>query len=88
MRQRRRRPAKKNKDETPTRGARVRCPLCAWEPDGGKHWQCDKCFVIFDTFRTRAHCPKCPQSWKETQCIACQEMSDHELWYVDEGSPL
>lgn len=63
---------------------RVRCPACAWEPDGKKYWGCEKCHAIFDTFVTHAHCPKCPNSWTWTECISCHVRSDHEAWYVEE----
>lgn len=71
------------KTPTPPR-QRIRCPRCAWEPDGRKLWQCDACSAVFDTFETRAHCPKCEKSWRWTQCISCGAESDHAAWYVDE----
>jgi hypothetical protein len=66
------------------RRRRVRCPRCGWQPDGRPHWQCEVCDARFDTFATRARCPRCPNRWRETQCIACGEMSPHDDWYVDE----
>ncbi len=65
---------------------RIRCPICNWEPDGKPYWMCEKCFVTFDTFKTRAHCPntECGNSWDKTQCIQCHELSYHDNWYVDE----
>jgi hypothetical protein len=73
---------------------RIRCPLCGWEPDGKPYWGCEKCFASFDTFKTRAHCPNsflpstdagyCDNRWDETQCIACQRMSPHDDWYVED----
>ena len=62
---------------------RIRCPLCTWEPDGRDYWGCEMCGAIFDTFVTRAHCPECPNSWRETVCIRCHQMSSHDEWYVD-----
>jgi rubrerythrin len=77
--------------ETPTRQARgsekkpkIRCPECKWQPDGKKYWGCEKCSAVFDTFVTRAHCPRCPNSWTFTQCIRCGVKSDHEAWYAEE----
>lgn len=66
------------------RGPRIRCPRCEWEPDGNPYWQCERCLVSFDTFKTRAHCPNCPNHWYRTQCIACGAMSPHDDWYTEE----
>ena len=67
-----------------TSRARVRCPRCGWQPDGGAHWGCDACFTLFDTFRTRATCPACGKRWAETQCPSCHALSPHEDWYAPE----
>jgi hypothetical protein len=76
------------------RRVRIRCPLCGWEPDGKPYWGCEKCYAVFDTFKTRAHCPNafkapsdpgyCNNSWHETQCIGCHRMSPHDDWYAEE----
>ena len=63
---------------------KVRCPLCAWNHDGGAHWACERCFTVFDTFVTRAHCPKCPMTWRLTWCPKCHDPSPHEDWTVDD----
>jgi hypothetical protein len=60
---------------------RIRCPNCAWAPDGRAHWECEGCHTMFDTFATHARCPQCPRSWLETQCIKCGKWSQHEDWY-------
>jgi hypothetical protein len=67
------------------RGPKIRCPLCAWRPDGKPYWQCEICLTQFDTFATAAQCPSCDNRWYETQCIRCDEMSAHESWYDTEG---
>ncbi|MCC6873844.1 MAG: hypothetical protein IT378_05975 [Sandaracinaceae bacterium] len=66
------------------RRKRIRCPHCAWEPDGKPHWVCERCFAQFDTFVTRARCPSCPNSWRDTWCPRCDRPSPHEAWYADE----
>ena len=73
----------KFEEDTPTKQRRIRCPLCGWQPDGQPHWQCERCFVQFDTFKTHAHCPtpNCGNAWIYTQCIACHKLSLHEQWY-------
>ena len=60
---------------------KIRCPKCAWEPDGRPYWGCDSCHCVFDTFSTGARCPQCARSWLETQCIKCGVWSLHEDWY-------
>lgn len=71
------------KIEDNTKQRRIRCPLCGWQPDGKPYWMCEKCFAVFDTFETHAHCPtpKCGNSWTYTECIACHMLSPHEEWY-------
>jgi hypothetical protein len=63
---------------------RIRCPACAWEPDGGAYWQCH-CGHIWDTFETAAKCPACGFQHKDTQCIqsagGCSKISPHLKWY-------
>ena len=68
------------------RQPRIRCPHCGWQPDGKPYWQCERCYMVFDTFATRAHCPNraCGNSWPHTQCIRCNILSPHEQWYTDE----
>lgn len=65
---------------------RICCPLCQWEPDGKPYWGCEKCWAIFDTFKTHAHCPNkaCGNSWADTMCIACKHMSRHKDWYTEQ----
>ena|SRR5688500_9340100 len=85
-------PARKEKpEEKPVDDAgrvKIRCPLCAWKHDWKAHWGCELCGAVFDTFRTRAHCPDptCGNSWKLTWCPKCHRPSPHEDWYVHENS--
>jgi hypothetical protein len=68
--------------------ARIRCPRCGWRHDGKPHWGCDACYVLFDTFVTRATCPACSKTWQDTQCPSCHQHSPHLDWYArdDAGS--
>jgi putative SOS response-associated peptidase YedK len=68
-------------------GVRIRCPRCRWEHDFRPWWQCERCLVTFDTFLTRAHCPSCDNSWRETWCPKCHRPSPHEAWYVHDDGP-
>ena len=65
-------------------GVRIRCPLCGWRHDFRPHWMCERCFTSFDTFRTRAHCPSCTNSWTHTWCPGCGLPSLHDAWYVED----
>jgi len=71
-------------DRSRRRRERIRCPRCAWEPDGEAYWGCELCGAVFDTFATRARCPECPNRWTHTWCPGCGRMSRHEDWYVEE----
>ena len=63
------------------RGARIRCPLCKWQPCEADRWQCE-CGCVWNTFDTHARCPACGKQWLVTQCLACGEFSPHEDWYA------
>jgi hypothetical protein len=65
-----------------TRGRKIRCPRCAWEPGKHDRWMC-LCGHVWNTFDTRGVCPGCDAKWKETACLRCHQWSDHEAWYVD-----
>ncbi|MEM9695327.1 MAG: hypothetical protein AAGA56_22480 [Myxococcota bacterium] len=64
---------------------RIRCPRCDWHHDGRAYWGCELCGAIFDTFVTRARCPRtvtCGNAWDFTWCPACDRRSPHEAWYA------
>ncbi len=73
------------KDKDKKKRVHIACPKCKWQPNGYPYWQCERCFVNFDTFETKAHCPTdaCGNSWKQTQCISCYAHSDHDAWYTE-----
>lgn len=59
----------------------IQCPHCEWRPDGGKHWGCS-CGHLWNTFKTKAKCPKCEIQWENTSCIVCGKSSPHSDWYI------
>ena len=68
-----------------TRGRKIRCPVCGWEPHKRDLWSC-LCGHSWNTFDTRGVCPGCDAKWRETACHKCHQWSDHEAWYVDVDS--
>ena len=67
----------------------IYCPKCAWRPAPEDRWECfPGCGTAWNTFWTRGLCPGCAKQWRQTQCLACQQMSPHEHWYhVPERQP-
>jgi hypothetical protein len=65
------------------RGTDIRCPHCAWRPGPDDRWQCSigDCMTVWNTFWTGGVCPGCGYAWRNTQCLACGEMSPHRDWY-------
>ncbi|HXW03600.1 MAG TPA: hypothetical protein VD833_00095 [Vicinamibacterales bacterium] len=67
------------------RHAGVRCPRCGWRPTRQDLWGCNPgCGHVWHTFDTHGECPGCSKQWSATQCLRCQEWSDHDAWYEDE----
>ena len=58
----------------------IACPKCDWRPGAGDLWQC-VCSHTWNTFQTRGVCPACGKIWRQTQCLACHQWSEHEDWY-------
>ncbi len=53
-------------------------------------WTCT-CGHSWNTFETRAKCPKCGTQWHDTYCPSCDQPSPHETWYttyIEEEQPL
>jgi hypothetical protein len=73
--------------------ARIRCPLCKWEPRHSALWTCADCPVpeglasgcgtSWHTFDTRGRCPGCQHQWRWTMCLACGRRSPHADWYSE-----
>jgi hypothetical protein len=62
--------------------AEIFCPQCSWRPGPDNRWQCmPSCGTVWNTFWTRGVCPGCGHKWRQTQCLACGELSPHEAWY-------
>jgi hypothetical protein len=71
--------------------ARIRCPLCGWQPTAVSQWACVSegtpepffpgCGTIWNTFETGGRCPGCAHQWTWTSCLRCQGWSLHEDWY-------
>jgi hypothetical protein len=62
---------------------RIRCPVCAWEPQRDDRWSCS-CDFIWNTFDTEGVCPACDYRWLETMCLRCRLWSKHHDWYIDD----
>jgi hypothetical protein len=63
-----------------TRGPRIRCPMCGWQPRAHDRWAC-MCGRVWNTFDTGGVCPGCMYQWKVTACPACGRFSPHSDWY-------
>jgi hypothetical protein len=71
--------------------ARIRCPVCTWEPSRRSRWYCAPvgapefffggCGTAWNTFDTRGRCPGCGYQWRHTACLRCGAYSLHETWY-------
>ena len=75
--------------------ARIRCPLCSWQPSPSSRWHCMQmgppenfsggCGHSWNTFDTRGVCPGCTYQWRHTWCFGCHRPSPHDDWYVAPG---
>lgn len=63
-----------------TKGPRIRCPLCEWQPRPEDLWSCT-CGHQWHTFDTGGVCPSCLHQWTHTQCFSCHGWSAHADWY-------
>jgi hypothetical protein len=72
--------------------ARIRCPMCRWQPDSGSSWMCADCpypeyffggcGAAWNTFDTRGLCLGCGHQWRWTACLSCGRWSLHDDWYA------
>lgn len=80
-------------DDGPHAGEhKIRCPLCAWQPQRSDLWTCGPCpwpegldagcFTNWHTFDTGGLCPGCDHQWTWTSCLACEGWSLHADWYT------
>ena len=72
----------KDVDVSPSGGGngRLRCPICAWEPQSDSVWMCH-CKHLWNTFDTGGVCPSCLTQWSYTACVKCGSWSPHSDWY-------
>jgi Zn-dependent protease len=56
------------------------CPSCHAGPPLGAFWACHLCGTQFDTFETRAVCPKCQAQFPTTACAFCGESRPMAEW--------
>jgi Zn-dependent protease len=58
------------------------CPSCKTPPPVGEFWKCGKCGEQFDTFQTRAVCPRCGTQFPQTKCLDCGALNPMNDWMV------
>jgi Zn-dependent protease len=58
------------------------CPTCKTAPPVGEFWRCGQCGQAFDTFQTRAVCPRCAAPFPQTKCLDCGGLSPMHDWMV------
>lgn len=60
----------------------VKCPTCAWIPDGEPHWDCEECDgEPFNTFEHGGECPHCNHVFEETWCPKCDHSNPYDWWW-------
>ncbi len=64
------------------------CPACKTAPPVGEFWKCGKCGQQFDTFATRATCPRCATQFSVTKCLDCGALHPMNDWAVASLEPL
>jgi Zn-dependent protease len=64
------------------------CPSCKMEPPLGAHWKCSRCTQRFDTFESRALCPRCGEQYPATQCLHCGSRHTIAEWMVPVAAAL
>lgn len=58
------------------------CPSCKTAPPVGEFWKCGKCGQQFDTFQTRAVCPRCATQFPVTKCLDCGASHPMNDWMM------
>lgn len=56
------------------------CPACKNSPPMGDLWKCGNCGQQFDTFATRAVCPRCASQFPLTRCLDCGAAHSMNEW--------
>jgi Zn-dependent protease len=63
------------------------CPACKTAPPVGEFWTCGKCGQQFDTFATRAVCPRCGTQFSQTKCLDCGAAHPMNDWMAGSFAP-
>ncbi len=63
------------------------CPTCKTAPPVGEFWKCGKCGQQFDTFQTRAICPRCATQFPVTKCMDCGAVHPMNEWMIASLEP-
>jgi Zn-dependent protease len=58
------------------------CPTCKTAPPVGEFWKCGKCGQQFDTFQSRAVCPRCATQFPMTKCLDCGALHPINDWMI------
>ena len=58
------------------------CPSCKTAPPLGDFWKCGGCGQAFDTFQTRAVCPRCGAQFAVTKCLDCGGVNPISEWMI------
>ena len=84
-------------DKVFVNGAKIRCPLCKWQPEYRSTWTCTAmgppenfnggCGHSWNTFDTAGRCPGCSHQWRHTSCLSCGKSTPHQDWYDKGGTP-
>ena len=84
-------------DKVFVNGAKIRCPLCKWQPEHRHTWSCTSmgppenfsggCGHSWNTFDTAGLCPGCNHQWRHTTCFSCGKTTRHPDWYDKGGGP-
>jgi hypothetical protein len=69
------------------RHAGFTCPACRTAPPVGDFWLCGKCRKAFDTFATRAVCPRCREQFPVTRCLDCGALRPFNEWMLPPPFP-
>ena len=64
------------------------CPSCHTSPPVGALWKCGHCGQAFDTFQTRAVCPKCSAQFPVTRCLDCGALGPMTQWAAPVPAPI
>ncbi|HLW86182.1 MAG TPA: M50 family metallopeptidase [Candidatus Sulfotelmatobacter sp.] len=64
------------------------CPTCNSAPPAGEFWKCGQCGQPFDTFQTRAVCPRCGAQFGQTKCLDCGRVHPMSEWSAAAYAPM